>query len=219
MREAAQYYNEQLLKIVAYGILVMVPAWLIFSNYSLLLFSVDWGGSENLINVLLNVLMFVIFVHPLFSLYKKVSVSEELEFKEMIKEFIWSIGPLLALGLIFSVLVYGGIFAFYVPGILIAPILFILPFMYSNTISIRKWIGASIEFYINNFIQVWVQIIIWVSIVTLVWSGVLYLTSFLEMNYDAYNITRLVFSLVIFPFMVFSVSEKFLSMTEEVEEA
>ena len=219
MREAAQYYNEQLLKIVAYGILVMVPAWLFFSNYSLLLFSVDWGGSENLVNVLLNVLMFVIFVRPLFSLYKRVSVSEDLEFKEMIKEFIWSIGPLLALGLFFSVLVYGGIFAFYVPGILIAPILFILPFMYNSKISIRKWIRSSINFYINNFIQVWVQIILWTSIVTLVWSGVLYLTSFLEMNYNAYNITRLVFSLVIFPFMVFSISGKFLSITEEVEEA
>lgn len=218
MREAAQYYNEQLLKIVAYGLIVMVPAWLIFSNYSLLLLSVEWGGRENLINILLNIIMFVIFVRPLFSLYKRVSVSEELEFKEMIKEFIWSIGPLLVLGLFFSVLVYGGIFAFYVPGILLAPILFILPFMYSGSISIRKWIRTTIDFYINHFVQVWVQIIIWTSLVTLVWSGVLFVTSYLEMSYDAYNITRLVFSLAIFPFMVFALSEKFLSMTEEVEE-
>jgi hypothetical protein len=218
LREAAQYYNEQLLKIVAYGVVVMVPVWLIFSNYSLLLFSVDWSGSENILNILLNILMFVIFVRPLFSLYKRVSVSEDLEFKTMLKEFIWSIGPLLVVGLLLSVLVYGGIFAFYVPGILIAPVLFILPFMYSNTISIRKWIQKSIDFYIYHFIQVWVQIIIWSSIVTLTWSGVLYATSFLEMSYDAYNITRLVFSLIIFPFMVFSLSEKFLSITEEVEE-
>ncbi|MFC5604190.1 hypothetical protein [Sporosarcina koreensis] len=218
MREAAQYYNEQLLKIVAYGLCVMVPAWLFFSNYSLLLLTVDWGGRENLINILLNILMFVIFVRPLFSLYKRVSVSDELEFKEMIKEFIWSIGPLFAIGLFFSALVYGGIFAFYVPGILIAPILFILPFMYSGTRSIRAWIKSSIDFYINHFVQVWIQIIFWSSIVTLVWAGVLYITSFLEMSYDAYNITRLVFSLVIFPFIVFSLSEKFLSMTEEVED-
>lgn len=218
MREAAQYYNEQLLKIVAYGFIVMVPIWMIFSNYSLLLLSVDWAGSENVINVLVNILMFVIFVRPLFSLYKRVSVSEELELKAMLKEFIWSIGPLLLLGLVFSALIYGGIFAFYVPGILIGPILFILPFMYSNTIPIRKWIRDSIDFYINHFIQVWLQIILWVSIVTLVWSGVLYVTSFLEMSYDAYNITRLVFSLAIFPFMVFALSEKFLSMTEEVED-
>ena len=213
-----QYYNEQLLKIVAYGIIVMVPSWLLFSNYSLLLISVDWAGSENLVTVLLNILMFVIFVRPLFSLYKRVSVSEELEFKEMFKEFIWSIGPLLVVGSFISALVYGGIFVFYIPGILIAPILFILPFMYSDKISIRKWIQTSVDFYITNFVQVWVQIILWVSIVTLVWSGVLYLTSFLEMSYDAYNITRMVFSLVIFPFIIFSLSDKFLNMTEEVEE-
>ncbi|WOV88253.1 hypothetical protein QWT69_03770 [Sporosarcina oncorhynchi] len=218
MREAMQYYNEQLLKIVAYGIIVMVPSWLLFSNYSLLLISVDWAGSENLVTVLLNILMFVIFVRPLFSLYKRVSVSEELEFKEMFKEFIWSIGPLLVVGSFISALVYGGIFVFYIPGILIAPILFILPFMYSDKISIRKWIQTSVDFYITNFVQVWVQIILWVSIVTLVWSGVLYLTSFLEMSYDAYNITRMVFSLVIFPFIIFSLSDKFLSMTGEVEE-
>lgn len=213
-----QYYNEQLLKIVAYGIIVMVPSWLLFSNYSLLLISVDWAGSENLVTVLLNILMFVIFVRPLFSLYKRVSVSEELEFKEMFKEFIWSIGPLLVVGSFISALVYGGIFVFYIPGILIAPILFILPFIYSDKISIRKWIQTSVDFYITNFVQVWVQIILWVSIVTLVWSGVLYLTSFLEMSYDAYNITRMVFSLVIFPFIIFSLSDKFLNMTEEVEE-
>ena len=213
-----QYYNEQLLKIVAYGIIVMVPSWLLFSNYSLLLISVDWAGSENLVTVLLNILMFVIFVRPLFSLYKRVSVSEELEFKEMFKEFIWSIGPLLVVGSFISALVYGGIFVFYIPGILIAPILFILPFIYSDKISIRKWIQTSVDFYITNFVQVWVQIILWVSIVTLVWSGVLYLTSFLEMSYDAYNITRMVFSLVIFPFIIFSLSDKFLSMTGEVEE-
>ena len=33
------------------------------------------------------------------------------------------------------------------------------------------------------------------------------------------SMTRLVFSLVVFPFVVFSISEKLLSMTEEVEEA
>ena len=66
------------------------------------------------------------------------SVDEELEFKEMIKDFIWSIGPIFVVGLLISALVYGGIFAFYIPGFLIAPILFILPFMYNADSTIRK---------------------------------------------------------------------------------
>lgn len=218
MREAAFYYNEQLLKIIGYGILVMVPVWLVFSNYSLTLLSVDWGGRESLVNLLLNILLFAIFVHPLYLLYKKVSVDEEMEFKEMVKSFVWSIGPILVVGILISALVYGGIFAFYIPGFVIAPLLFILPFMYQHDSSLHNWIKTSIEFYLNNFAQVWIQIIIWSCFTTLLWFGVLYITSFLEMNYVAFNVTRLVFSLVVFPFVVFSLSEKLLSMTEEVEE-
>lgn len=219
MREAAFYYNEQLLKIIGYGILVMAPVWLIFSNYSLLLLSIDWGGRENLVNLLLNIILFIIFIHPLYVLYKRVSVDEEMGFKEMLKGFIWSIGPILVVGIFISALVYGGIFAFYIPGFLIAPILFILPFMYRHDRTLRNWMKTSLEFYINNFAQVWIQIIIWSCFTTLLWFGVLYITSFLEMNYVAFNVTRLVFSLVVFPFVVFSISEKLLSMTEEVEEA
>jgi len=218
LREAAFYYNAQLLKIIGYGIVVMVPVWMIFSNYSFSLLSVDWGGRESLVNLLLNILLFAIFIHPLYLLYKRVSVDEEMEFKEMLKSFIWSIGPILVVGILVSALVYGGIFAFYIPGFLIAPLLFILPFIYQRESTLRNWIKTSVEFYLNNFIQVWIQIIFWTCFTTLIWFGVLYITSFLEMNCIAFNVTRLVFSLVIFPFVVFSLSEKLLSMTEEVED-
>ncbi|MBD7984755.1 hypothetical protein H9649_09190 [Sporosarcina sp. Sa2YVA2] len=218
MREAAFYYNEQLLKIIAYGIVIMVPVWLIFSNYSLTLLSVDWGGRESLVNVLLNMMLFVIFVHPLFLLYKRVSVDEEMEFKEMVKGFIWSIGPILAVGTLISILIYGGIFIFYIPGFVIAPLLFILPFTYQSENTLRDWVKTSIEFYINNFMQVWIQIIFWICFTTLLWFGVLYLTSFLEMNYVAFLVARLVFSIVVFPFVVFAISEKLLNMKEEAEE-
>ena len=71
-----------------------------------------------------------------------------MEFKEMMKGFIWSIGPILVVGSFFSVLVYGGIFAFYVPGILIAPILFILPFMYQ-----QRYFNTQLDKDIHRFLH------------------------------------------------------------------
>ena len=68
MRDAAQYYNEQLMNVIGYGIVVIIPIWLMMSNYSYLIMTFDWGGSENVLHLFMNILMFVIFVRPLFFL-------------------------------------------------------------------------------------------------------------------------------------------------------
>ncbi len=48
MRDAAHSYNEQLLKIIGYGIIVIIPMWLILANYNQLLIIADWGGMESI---------------------------------------------------------------------------------------------------------------------------------------------------------------------------
>ena len=216
MKDAAHYYNEQLVKIIGYGIVVIIPIWLMLSNYSHLLMTVDWGGSENIMLLFMNIFMFIIFVRPLFFLYKRISTDEEMEFKELLKDFLWSVGPITCVGLSVFILTYAGLALFVIPGLLILPLVFILPFTYEPSISLKMIIKRTIQFYKNHFVQIWIQLILWVSLLILVWSGVLYITSFLEMDIDAYTITRLVFSILMFPFIVFYLSEKFLSLSEGV---
>ena len=139
-----------------------------------------------------------------------------MKFKELLKDFLWSIGPIAFLGISILVLVYAGLAIFIVPGILILPLVFVLPFIYDHSISLKVMIKKTVHFYMTNFSQIWLQIILWVSLFTLVWTGVLNFTSYFEMNLVAYTITRLLFSILIFPFIIFYVSEKFLSLREGV---
>lgn len=212
MRDAAHYYNEQLLKIIGYGIVVIIPMWLILSNYNQLLMIADWGGSENILLLFMNIFMFIIFVRPLFFLYKRISIGEEMEFKELLKDFLWSVGPVTCIGLCIFGVVYVGLSLFIVPGLSILPLVFILPFVYDPSITLKVMIKELFRFYCVHFVQIWIQVVLWVSLLTLVWSGVLYITSFLEMSSIAYDSTRLVFSIIMYPFITFYISEKFMGL-------
>ena len=60
-----------------------------------------------------------------------------MEFKELLKDFLWSVGPITCVGLSVFILTYAGLALFVIPGLLILPLVFILPFTYEPSISLK----------------------------------------------------------------------------------
>lgn len=215
MREAAYHYNQQILKIIGYSILIGIPVLFILLNASFYIIGIDLGGQENILLFFSNIMMFVLLSKPFHYLYIKCEQDEEVSLKEIIKNFFNSFGPILFMTLIVMACIYIGIVLFLIPGIILFPFVFLFPFTYESNFTLKQWIRKTVNFHNENVITVWIQILLWGSFLYLLWTGMLYLVTFLEMTPMVFAILKIIFCILVYPYIAFSISHKIIELSRE----
>lgn len=215
MREAGYRYNQHVLMILGYSLIIGLPLLFVLLNANFYLMGLDLGGQENLLLLFADSLMFILFLYPMYVLYDKSEQDEEVSLKMLIGCFVHSFGPIFLMTLIVMLAVYLGIALFLLPGIILLPFLFLFPFMYESSISFKQWLKKTIAFHNEHLISIWIQLIFWGCFVYLLWGALLYLVSNFEMQPIAFAILRMVFSLLVYPFVIFGISGKLIEMERE----
>lgn len=215
MREAGYRYNQNLLTILGYSLMVGIPLLFVLLNANFYIMGMDLGGQENLFLLFSNCLMFILFLYPMYVLYDKSEQDEEVSLKMLVWCFIQSFGPIFFMSLVVMICVYLGIVFFILPGIILFPFLFLFPFMYESSITFKQWIKKTIVFHNEHLITIWVQIIFWGCFIFLLWTAFLYLVSYFEMQPIAFAILRMIFSLLVYPFVIFGISGRFIELERE----
>lgn len=215
MREAGYRYNQHLLLILGYSLIIGIPLLFILYNANFYIMSLDLGGQENLLLVFSNIMMFTLFLNPLYNLYDRGEQDEEVSLKMIIQSFIHSFGPILCISILMMLFVYLGMLLFILPGIILFPFLFLFPFMYEANLTFKQWIKKTIRFHNEHLITIWVQILFWGCFIYLLWTALLYLVAFFEMNPMAFAFLRIVFSLLVYPFVIFGISERIIELERE----
>jgi len=215
MREAGYRYNQNVLTIIGYALIVGLPLLFVLLNANFYIMGMDLGGQENLLLLFSDSLMFILFLYPMYVLYDKSEQDEEVSIKMLIGCFIHSFGPILMMSLLVMLGVYVGIALFILPGIILLPFLFLFPFMYESSITFKQWVKKTIAFHNEHLITIWVQIIFWGCFVYLLWAAFLYAASNFEMQPIAFAILRMVFSLIVYPFVIFGISGKLIELERE----
>lgn len=215
MKEAAYHYNQQLLKIIGFSGAIGIPLLFVIMNASFVFANTDLDGQENFLLIFSNLLMFILFIQPLRFLFERSDQDEEVTMKEIIRHFLSSIGPILIITFVMMGLVYIGMMLMMIPGIILFPFLFLLPFMYEQNLTVKEWVKKTIRFHNDHLISIWVQILLWGCFAFLVWAGLLYLLSLFEMTVLAFAIARMIFCLFVFPFIIFGISDRLLELAKE----
>lgn len=215
MREAGYRYNQHILTILGFSLIIGLPLLFILFNMNYYLMTLDLGGQENLLLLFSNILTFILLLYPLYFLYDKSEQDEEVSLKMMLKSFLDSFGPILCMSILVMGCVYLGIAFFLIPGIILFPFLFLFPLMYESNITFKQWVKKTITFHNHHLITIWVQILFWGCFVYLLWSAMLYIVSLFEMHPTAFSVLRIVFSLMIFPFVIFGISDKIIEIERE----
>ena len=215
MREAGYRYNQHILTILGYALIIGIPLLFILFNMNFYIMRMDLGGQQNLLILFTNCLMFILLLYPMFFLYDKSEQDEDVSLKMMVTCFVKSFGPILFMSMLVMIFVYLGIALFLLPGIILFPFLFLFPFMYEPSITIRQWIKKTISFHNEHLITIWVQILFWGCFMFLLWSAHLYLVAQFDMQPIAFAILRMVFSLLVYPFVIFGISDKIIDLKRE----
>lgn len=215
MREAGYRYNQNVLMILGYSLVIGLPLLFVLFNANFYVMGLDLGGQENLLLLFIDSLMFILFLYPMYVLYDKSEQDEEVSLKMLIGCFIHSFGPILFMSLIVMICVYVGIAIFILPGIILLPFLFLFPFMYESSITFKQWLKKTIAFHNEHLITIWVQILFWGCFVYIVWGALLFIVSYFEMQPIAFAILRMVFSLLVYPFVIFGISGKLIELERE----
>lgn len=215
MKEAAYHYNQQLLKIIGFSGVIGIPVLFVIMNASFVFANTDLDGQENFLLIFSNLLMFILFIQPLRFLFERSDQDEEVTMMEIVRHFFTSIGPILIMTIVMMGLVYVGMLLLMVPGIILFPFLFLLPFMYEQEMTVKEWVKKTIRFHNDHLISIWVQILLWSCFAFLIWSGLLYLLSLFEMTVMAFAIARMVFCLFVFPFIIFGISDRLMELAKE----
>lgn len=215
MREAVYHYNQQILKIIGYSTFIGIPVLFILLNASFYIMGLDLGGQENILLLFSNIMMFVLLSRPLHYLYDRCEQDEEVSLKEIIVSFFNSFGPIIFMTLIVMTCIYIGIALFIVPGIILFPFVFLFPFMYESKFTFKQWIRKTVAFHNRHVIAIWTQILLWGCFLYLLWAGVLYLVTFFEMTPIVFAILRIIFCLLVYPYVVFGISYKIIELSRE----
>jgi len=215
MREAGYRYNQHILTILGYSLIIGIPLLFILFNLNFYIMSLDLGGQENILLLFSSIFMFILLLYPFYVLYDKTEQDEEVSLRMLLGCFVHSFGPILFMSLLVMVAVYIGIALFMIPGIILFPFLFLFPFMYEPGLAVKQWIKKTIGFHNNHLITIWVQILFWGCFVYLLWAALLSLVSYFEMQPMTFAILRMVFSLMVYPFVIFGISEKMIELKRE----
>lgn len=174
----------------------------------------DLGGSENILLLFSNVMTFILFIKPLQFLFEKSEQDEEISLAMLVRYTFTSSGPILIVSLVMMGLVYVGIGLFVLPGIVLFPFLFLLPFMYEQDLTLKEWILKTIKFHNEHLFSIWIQLVLWSCFMFLIWTGVLYFLSLFEMTPFAFSIVRMAFCLFVYPYVIFAISDKIIEVNK-----
>lgn len=197
--------------------IVGIPLLFVLFNANFYIMGLDLGGQENILLMFSYIMMFVLLIKPLHYLYSCSEQDEEVPLKAIIKIFIDSFGPIFVITLVTMMFVYFGIGLFMVPGIILFPFIFLFAFTYESELTLKQWIRNTLSFHNKYLITIWTQILFWTCFLYLHWVGVLYVISYFEMTPIAFTILRIIFSLIIFPYVVFSISDILNGLSKEEE--
>lgn len=209
MKEAAYHYNQQLLIILLFNILIGLPIFIVLFGYTFYLMQLDLGGIENLLIIFANILMFAVIVKPFILIYERSEEGEPLAIKEVIKEFLVTVGPVFIVSLVSLGLIYLGLALYVVPGIIMLPLIFFLPLQYRSHFNLSEWIKKSIELYKNRFVEMLFDILLWVCVIYILWWALLQLTVWIDMTPLVFGLLRMVMYLFLFPYIIFYLAGKY----------
>ena len=217
MKEAAYHYNQQLLLILLFNILIGLPVFIVLFGYTFYLMQLDLGGIENLLIIFTNILMFAVMVKPFVFIYERSEEGEPLAIKEVIKEFLVTVGPVFIVSLITFAFIYLGLALYVVPGIIILPLAFFMPLQYRSHFKLSEWVKKSIEFYKERFVETLFDILLWVCVIYILWWALLNLTLWIDMTPFVFGLLRMVMYLFLFPYIIFYLANKYPVAIEEKE--
>ena len=209
MKEAAYHYNQQLLMILVFNILMGLPVFIVFFGYTFYLMQMDLGGIENLLIVFTNILMFAVMLKPFILIYERSEEGEPITIKEVIKEFLVTVGPVFIVSLITFGLIYLGLALYVVPGLIMLPLIFFLPLQYRSHFNLNEWIKKSIELYKNRFVEMLFDILMWICVIYILWWALLQLTVWIDMTPLVFGVLRMVLYLFLFPYIIFYLADKY----------
>lgn len=209
MKEAAYHYNQQLLIILLFNILIGLPVFIVLFGYTFYLMQLELGGIENLLIIFTNILMFAVIVKPFILIYERSEEGEPLAIKEVIKEFLVTVGPVFIVSLVTFGLIYLGLALYVVPGIIMLPLIFFLPLQYRAHFNLSEWIKKSIELYKNRFVEMLFDILLWVCVIYILWWALLKLTVWIDMTPLVFGLLRMVMYLFLFPYIIFYLAGKY----------
>lgn len=217
MREALYHYNQQIIKLIGFSMIIGIPLLFVLFNANFYIMGLDLGGQENILLLFSYIMMFVLLTKPLHYLYSCSEQDEEVTLKAIIKVFIDSFGPIFIITVVTMVFVYLGIGLFLLPGIILFPFIFLFAFTYERELTLKQWIRNTLTLHNKYLITIWTQILLWACFLYLLWTGVLYFISYFEMTPIAFAILRILFSLIVFPYVVFSISDILNGLSKEEE--
>lgn len=209
MKEAAYHYNQQLLIILLFNILIGLPVFIVLFGYTFYLMQLELGGIENLLIIFTNILMFAVIVKPFILIYERSEEGEPLAIKEVIKEFLVTVGPVFIVSLVTFGLIYLGLALYVVPGIIMLPLIFFLPLQYRAHFNLSEWIKKSFELYKNRFVEMLFDILLWVCVIYILWWALLKLTVWIDMTPLVFGLLRMVMYLFLFPYIIFYLAGKY----------
>jgi hypothetical protein len=208
LRDLFYFYNQGLLKILGFTLLIVFPWQVFLFGWIYYIFQTN-SETPMIFAVFIYIFMFITTQRPFITLYRHVKMNEEYEFKEMIKDFISSFGVVAFSGSVLLVLSYFGMGLFIVPGLILVTFAFLLPFYKENGQSMKKMIANGMNFYQKNWFSIYTDLLLWISIDVLIWVIFLNGMSTFEINLLSYTLLRIVVNLFLFPFIYFYLAEKY----------
>jgi hypothetical protein len=208
LRDLFYYYNQGLLKIMGFALLVVLPWQIFIFGWIYSIFQME-SSSQYLFALFLYLFMFISTQKPFIHLYQHVKANEEYGMKNMLIDFISSFGMIAFGSLCIFLFSYLGMGFYILPGFILLSFVFLLPFYQENQRSIKKLLTNGLSFFKGNFLQVYADLLLWVSIDVILWVVFLNGMSAFELNLITYTMLRIVINLFLFPFIYFYLAEKY----------
>src|SRR5574342_1134517 len=92
LKDIFYYYNQSLLKILGFTILVILPVQIFLYGWIYYFNQLDLNRIETVLSLYVYVLMFILTMKPFLELYKHLKINEDYSLKSMLKTFISSFG-------------------------------------------------------------------------------------------------------------------------------
>ncbi|MEH7443419.1 hypothetical protein V7201_14010 [Bacillus sp. JJ1122] len=214
LKDIFYYYNQSLLKILGFTILVILPVQIFLYGWIYYFNQLDLNRIETVLALYVYVLMFILTMKPFLELYKHLKINEDYSLKSMLKTFISSFGFVFFGSMIIFLLSYIGTTLFIIPGLILLTIAFFLPFYNFGEENIKLLAKKAVHFYKNRFFSIHRDVILLASINLLVWALFVNGIAQFDMNLITYTILRILINLFIFPLIYFYLAERYEDVAE-----
>lgn len=209
LKDIFYYYNQSLLKILGFTILVILPVQIFLYGWIYYFNQLDLNRIETVLALYVYVLMFIITMKPFLELYKHVKINEDYSIKSMFKTFISSFGFIFFGAISIFLLSYIGITLFIIPGLVFLTIAFFLPFYKNREENVKLVAKKAVHFYKSRFFSIHLDLFMLASINILIWALFVNGIAQFEMNLITYTVLRILINLFIFPLIYFYLAERY----------